>query len=60
MEVLGLSFLWQCVTTDGVRPKTNTIPFDVARQDKISHWANVQADTTAGQPGWSTEIAERR
>ena len=50
--------LWQDVATDCVRSKTKTIPFEVTSQDKISHWANIQADTAAGHPGCSTEVAE--
>ena len=53
-----LIFLWQDVATDCVRPKTNTTPFEMTRQDKISHWANIPENTAAGQPGWSTEDAE--
>ena len=49
---------WQDVFIDCVRPKTNTTPFEVNIQDKISHWANIQDHTAAGQPGWSTEVAE--
>ena len=44
--------------TDLRKAKTNTIPFKVIRQDKISHWVNVQAYTTVGQPGWSTGAAQ--
>ena len=50
--------LWQDVATYCVRPKTNTIPFEVTRQDKISHWANIPDDTTAGQPWRPAEVAE--
>ena len=56
--VLWVSFLWQDMATDCVRPKTNAIPFEVTSKDKISHWAHIQADTAAGQLGWSTEVAE--
>ena len=51
LGVLWLSFSWQDVATDCIRPNTNTTPFEVTRQDKISHWANIQAHTAAGQPG---------
>ena len=50
--------LWQDIDTDCVRPKTNTTPFEVTTQDKISHWANIQAHTAAGHTGWTTEVAE--
>ena len=50
--------LCQDVVTGCVKPETNTTPFEVTRQDKISHWANYAKDTAAGQPGWSTEVAE--
>ena len=46
------------VATDYVKSKTNTTPFEVSRQDKISHWTNIAKDTDAGQPGWSIEVAE--
>ena len=57
-ECIMALILWPDAVTDCVRPKTNTISFEEARQDKIRHWANIQADTTAGQPRWSTEVAE--
>ena len=50
--------LWQDVATDCVQPKTNTTPFEVTRQDIINHRENIPKDTAAGQPGWSTEVAE--
>ena len=50
--------LWQDVATECVRPKTNTTPFEVTTQDKISQWANIQVHTVAGQPEWCTEVAE--
>ena len=50
--------LWQYVVTDCVRPRINTTPFEVTRQDKISHWANILEDTAAGQPGRSTGVPE--
>ena len=50
--------LWQDVATGRVRPKTNTTPFEVTRQDKIRHWTKIPDDTAAGQPGWSIEVAE--
>ena len=50
--------LWQDVATDNVKPKTNKTSFDVTRQDKISHWANILEYTAAGQPRWCTEVAE--
>ena len=56
--MLWLSFLWQGVATDSVKPETNTTPFEVTRQDKISRWANNAKDTDAAQPRWSTEVAE--
>ena len=31
---------------------------EVTRQDDISQWANIPADTATGQPGWSTEFVE--
>ena len=36
----------------------NKHPYEVPRQDKISHGANIPDHTAAGQPGWSTVIAE--
>ena len=50
--------LWQDVATDYVKPKTNKAPFEVTRQDEISHGANTPENTIAGQTGWSTEVAE--
>ena len=46
-----LWFLWQDEATDCVKPKTNATPFEVTRQDKMSHWANLTKDIIAGQPG---------
>ena len=51
-------FLWQDVDTDCVKPKTNTTPFEVTRQDKISLWANIPKGTAGGQTGWSKEVPE--
>ena len=51
-------FLWQDVATDYVRPKTNKAPFEVTWQDEIINWANIPENTPAGQPGWSTDVAE--
>ena len=51
-------FLWQDVATDCVRPKTNTTPSEVTKQDKMSNWANIPDDTVAAQTGWSIEVAE--
>ena len=50
--------LWEDVATDCVKPDTSKTPFEVTRQDNISHWANIAKDTAAGQPEWSTEVAE--
>ena len=51
--------LWQdVVAIDYVRPKTNKAPFEVNGQKEISHCANIPANTSAGQPGWSTEVVE--
>ena len=58
LEVLWLSFLWQDVATDYLRPKTNKAPFEVTRQDEISHRANIPEKTAAVQEGWSTEVTD--
>ena len=50
--------LWQDVATDFVISKANTTPFEVTRQDKISHWAKISEDTVAGQTVWSTAVAD--
>ena len=50
--------LWQDATTDCVKPKTNMMTFEVTRQNKISHWANIAKGTITGQLGWSTEVIE--
>ena len=47
----GCSY-WLC------KIKTNTIPFEVSRQGKISHWANIQGSHTCWSIRWSTEVAE--
>ena len=50
--------LWLDVATACVKPETITTPFEVTRQERISHWASIAMDTAAGQPGWSKEVAE--
>ena len=50
----------QDVATDCIKSNTNITPFEVTRQDMISHWAKIPKDTTAGQPGWSTEVTEAK
>ena len=57
-KVLWLPCLLQDVDTYYVNPKTNTIPFELTRQDKISHGANIPEYTAAGQLGWSSGVAE--
>ena len=47
----GCSY-WLC------KAKNNKAPFVVTRQDEKSHWANIEENTAAGPPGWSTEVAE--
>ena len=47
----GCSY-WLC------KKKKEEAPFEVTRQDEISHWASIQDNTAAGPPGWSTETVE--
>ena len=51
-----MPLIFQGVAINCVRPKTSTAPFEVTGQDKISHWANIPDNATAGQPRWSTEF----
>ena len=55
---MALFLLWQDITIDFLRPKTNKALYEVTRHDEISHWANIPENTAAGQPGWYTEVAE--
>ena len=49
-EVAMALILWQDVANDYAGPKTNKAPFEVTRQDEISHWANIPGNSSAGQP----------